>query len=540
MYKDLSLKEKAKVIREGVRLGLSSIDDIQSLYNEAISYQQGGPIVSPYGQWKYPGKDTIIPSNNITMDNVNYPVLGISDTGDTKVMMPQNDYKFRGSMVYEHPLIGNQFQLGGNTKPTFDQWYLTVPNQKNDTSSYDLRRAYNTLPFDEMEKFRTIDDYHLPSVAYDEKTDTYTFLKRNGHPTLNYELDWYNSGNPDAQEFRERYKLDTLSQPWRYIPNIFQTGGLVKKPEPIYNENGQVIGRRYVNKDNSKIIDSVVPQGRVNFQEFQKAKGKKARATNFEDLEQFQDSLIARGYNEPQRLAFLATSYNEMDNKGAASRGIGGNGYMGFNTIRMPLSLLNDSSKQIQYILNDTEKLTPDNWTDGGSGGPYIKNQTDAFNKFWNETNPNAATLILNKTNIRPAKQSDWYLRASDADLMKQYMEYPELPKEEEQKQKKSNKLLDSFVDFILSGGLQNTPNYADGGNLFKKGGIYIKPKNRGKFTALKKRTGHSASWFKAHGTPAQKKMATFALNSRHWKHDKGGYLYSEGGFLLAPYLYNE
>jgi len=54
------------------------------------------------------------------MNNVNYPVLGISDTGDTKVMMPWNDYKFRGSVVYEHPLIGNQFQLGGNTKPTFD------------------------------------------------------------------------------------------------------------------------------------------------------------------------------------------------------------------------------------------------------------------------------------------------------------------------------------------------------------------------------------------------------------------------------------
>jgi hypothetical protein len=45
--------------------------------------------------------------------------------------------------------------------------------------------------------------------------------------------------------------------------------------------------------------------------------------------------------------------------------------------------------------------------------------------------------------------------------------------------------------------------NKALGGNLFKKGGIYIKPENRGKFTALKKRTGHSASWFKAHGTPA-------------------------------------
>ena len=53
----------------------------------------------------------------------------------------------------------------------------------------------------------------------------------------------------------------------------------------------------------------------------------------------------------------------------------------------------------------------------------------------------------------------------------------------------------------------------------FSEGGhkIHIKKENRGKFTALKKRTGHSASWFKAHGTHAQKKMAVFALNSRHW-----------------------
>ena len=48
---------------------------------------------------------------------------------------------------------------------------------------------------------------------------------------------------------------------------------------------------------------------------------------------------------------------------------------------------------------------------------------------------------------------------------------------------------------------------------------IHIKKANRGKFTALKKKTGKSASWFKVHGTPAQKKMAVFALNSRKWRH---------------------
>lgn len=69
-------------------------------------------------------------------------------------------------------------------------------------------------------------------------------------------------------------------------------------------------------------------------------------------------------------------------------------------------------------------------------------------------------------------------------------------------------------------------------GNTFADGGkIYIKPENRGKFTALKERTGKSATWFKEHGTPAQKKMATFALNSKHWSHDYGGILnrYIEG-----------
>lgn len=57
---------------------------------------------------------------------------------------------------------------------------------------------------------------------------------------------------------------------------------------------------------------------------------------------------------------------------------------------------------------------------------------------------------------------------------------------------------------------------------------IHIKPENRGKFTALKERTGHSASWFKEHGTPAQKKMATFALNARKWNH-------ADGGLLISP-----
>ena len=73
---------------------------------------------------------------------------------------------------------------------------------------------------------------------------------------------------------------------------------------------------------------------------------------------------------------------------------------------------------------------------------------------------------------------------------------------------------------------------YANGGK------IHIKPENRGKFTALKERTGHSASWFKENGTPAQKKMAVFALNARKWNHADGGPLgadYTQGYLYPAP-----
>lgn len=79
-------------------------------------------------------------------------------------------------------------------------------------------------------------------------------------------------------------------------------------------------------------------------------------------------------------------------------------------------------------------------------------------------------------------------------------------------------------MKLAVENGIYNIDTIRNAYNEFAKGGsIHIKPENRDKFTTLKKRTGHSASWFKVHGTPAQKKMATFALNARKWKHGYGG-----------------
>jgi hypothetical protein len=69
-------------------------------------------VVDNRGQWDHPGKCTMINSNMITMENVPYPLIGIDDTGHTKLMLPNNNYKFPGNMVFEIPLKGKYKDLG--------------------------------------------------------------------------------------------------------------------------------------------------------------------------------------------------------------------------------------------------------------------------------------------------------------------------------------------------------------------------------------------------------------------------------------------
>lgn len=72
----------------------------------SASYAKSGAIIEDNrGQWAHPGKITKINSNNITMKGVPYPVYGISNTGDKKLMKSGEDYVFEGESVTEYPLI---------------------------------------------------------------------------------------------------------------------------------------------------------------------------------------------------------------------------------------------------------------------------------------------------------------------------------------------------------------------------------------------------------------------------------------------------
>jgi hypothetical protein len=76
------------------------------------------PIVTPFGQWAYPGEITIIPSNNITMKGVDYPVMGIDNLGNSELMLPGQDYTFPGDYVTEIPQMGK----GGLTQWFAEEW----------------------------------------------------------------------------------------------------------------------------------------------------------------------------------------------------------------------------------------------------------------------------------------------------------------------------------------------------------------------------------------------------------------------------------
>ena len=87
------------------------IDSLKKLGSAKAPTQQKDMIIDPMGQWAHPGENTRIPSNNITMDNVPYPVYADPNVGPSRMMYPEQEYNFPGAdYVDEYP----QMRSGGN------------------------------------------------------------------------------------------------------------------------------------------------------------------------------------------------------------------------------------------------------------------------------------------------------------------------------------------------------------------------------------------------------------------------------------------
>ena len=84
--------------------------------------QHTDAVEDAMGQWKHPGRCTMIPSNQITMQNVAYPVLGIDDTGHSKIMHPEQSYTYPGTKVFEIPMNGQQKTLLMQLRNAITDW----------------------------------------------------------------------------------------------------------------------------------------------------------------------------------------------------------------------------------------------------------------------------------------------------------------------------------------------------------------------------------------------------------------------------------
>lgn len=99
-------------------------------------------ITDPQGQWKFPGIPTRIPSNQITMEGVPYPVWAMPDIGEPTLMISGQDYNFPdASYVDEVPAL----KKGGLIK---------MPNKKNSKKFSRNPFATNKL-FTESKLYRT-------------------------------------------------------------------------------------------------------------------------------------------------------------------------------------------------------------------------------------------------------------------------------------------------------------------------------------------------------------------------------------------------
>jgi hypothetical protein len=113
--KDFNFKQLKDQLKPGTKSTgfIWMMNNIAKLQDEKSNYlplaKDGKVITDPNGQWAHPGEITRIPSNQITMQGVDYPVLGISDTGDTQMMYPNQDYTYDGESVTEYPMM----QVGG-------------------------------------------------------------------------------------------------------------------------------------------------------------------------------------------------------------------------------------------------------------------------------------------------------------------------------------------------------------------------------------------------------------------------------------------
>ena len=223
-------------------------------------------IEDPRGQWAHPGEITRIPSDNITMQGVPYPVMAYPNMGEPQMMYPGGEYNFPGAdYVDEYP----QMKKGGlpkslvkmpklgkkgvdskkfsrsldATNKLFTEHYLFAKPKSKKRKVFDPNAQYQdggaTTPEEWQEEIRTIEQQ---IGSPDQWTlEGYTLLQNK----LNEYKNW-RENTPEGQAVRDSHNVEgEYNIP---LPQHLQdyTTGMMKGRLAYANEFGNPAAKRMV------------------------------------------------------------------------------------------------------------------------------------------------------------------------------------------------------------------------------------------------------------------------------------------------------
>lgn len=167
-----------------------------------------------------------------------------------------------------------KYQKGGKVSDPFQTYLQTLPENQRDDSNFRVRDywEFNGRPKDFDEAiFRGMftqfeDGWHANSVAENPKTGEIEFMKSSSHPSIQKELDWYDSD--DASEFRNQYELQKTEPYFKYVkrkgtdqPQSFKEGGSLTKSDWLVEVDLNNISLEFRGEDLEEVeLDSILPE----------------------------------------------------------------------------------------------------------------------------------------------------------------------------------------------------------------------------------------------------------------------------------------
>lgn len=165
---------------------------------------------SKYGLYKHPNQPVIVPSNNITMEGINHPVLALPDNDEPTMMYPNQNYQFNNSSkTLEIPMM-KYYQEGGQNLQS------SVPMQV-------LKDYVARLPEDQqqafMEKFQALSPEEQAQVVKTIMSQN-NQQQPNDYPTMRMGGYYQQGGNTFPARNAQDYEMQLVAGQMRNAANL--------------------------------------------------------------------------------------------------------------------------------------------------------------------------------------------------------------------------------------------------------------------------------------------------------------------------------